>query len=752
MTSVLQLRARRVSVPRALETTRESLGLAALASLFLPSSGYPTALQIGPAQATVQDLLFGMLIAVVLPDAWRSLRARRAAITLLAAFFVTILASALRSPVGVDALVAAGKYIEFVAVGVAIAIVVKSLREPQRVTIVLALGTGLHAIVGLADLIGQGPAAILTARGNSLLGTGEYAAAAALTLIWSVSRLTWGTSRLEQQVTWVAIAVALTAFVAAKSALVLGCGAALLCLAPTFATRWLWRGAVVCVVLVAVVIIGRASDATSLLGADRGAPSAASSLIQQPARGAPLDWQLPYERITPPRLNGGSFTHRIALAHLGVHMAETAPLWGYGWLATSTPSFLRDGPWDSVMQERFPRLDPNLLVSNNPTASHNAYIQTAAETGILGMLLLVGVLSAALAAGAGVVARERRLAPWWVACGLGWSALTAAYLTSSTLFGGQLQTAVFGMGLGMVLQAPTTRRRPKHWLIGMAALAAAAAPMIWFIAARPGGDAPPLSSVVVRDAGTRVDGLDHRFGNASTLEVDNGLLSIRLVNGRLTAGSGRSLAYVRALTGSSVRGRLLVRSANQVSVTYGTARCPNRLVTTLVRGVPGVYLSPEGSTSRAGTVSVRAPRQPILGAQRPQVVTDPVPAAEDVTPLLTGDRSGSTVVALLEDAVATERERTIRIASEPKRRGTFFVAREPAPRAGTPGTYLAPAFGTPSVRVVRSAGPPEALLGRWIPYMLSDRAWSGTVRSASLAANFRAGALAAARSAPKGCA
>lgn len=611
-----------------------------LLSLASRSEEYPLLLQIGSAEIRMQDVLFAVLIAASVPLGVAWMRANRFIAITLGIFVVLVGIAGLRSPVGDPALVAVGKYLEFVLAGAAIALNIRRAGDPGIFTWAFVAATCLNLAVAVGQSLSHsgldGP---LTVRTGGLLGLESAAALAIVTLVWCLGRISRA-AEAERRATMLGVVAALLLLLLAKSVLA---AAALLALAVVSATvdwRAAFRAATfgTALVLVLIVTVGRNADVRSatigttapIAAPDTGptAPSARPVVPNtNPARPkanpatptpktnpatpdagpvapktAPAERppQVPplYNIRQPPRVTGGSFVHRIALAYVGAKLALDSPLLGRGWQSTTSRDFLQEGPYDGYMVNRFPELDPQLFVSSLPNGPHNAYIQLIAEAGWAAAIALVVALLAALVGGF-VAVRRSSTESWQTGVGAAWIALVAVFLMSSSLYGGQIESSF--LGAAVVLGAPAASLAivgARTWLAATALVlcaGAAGAALLFVPASDAQGNA--LARVRALTDGGRGQELFQRGAVAPGGEVvlNNGLLQAALGTRTLALWShtrdpaGRTLISLDP--GAPIARQVITqREADLVSIEGRNAGGQPIIKATLRRGVPIAYL------------------------------------------------------------------------------------------------------------------------------------------------------------------
>lgn len=738
---------------------RELLALACLASLCIRTERYPAIVEIASAVIRLQDILFAALLVVSSAALAAWAREQPLLAVSLATFLVLLFLSAVRSPAGVTAIVGAGRYVEFVVAGVAIALGIRSAR-PSFTTAVLAAGTAALALTAMGDLVQAGPRNLLHGRSGGLLPIETAAAAASFAIVWFVVRLQRLESMAERRFAIGGIVLAAIVLTGAKSVLAVGCVLAVVALLPLLRLRRLLPAIAIATAVLAVAAVGRSSDIASALGGDGAAVTRSAAPVRAQHGGEQMLLPQRYVRRAAPSPRGGSFVHRIALAYLGVRIAQDAPLLGYGWLATSDPGFLRNSRADLHMLERFPDLEPALLVSNMPASSHNAYLQTAAEVGLPATALLIAVLLLVLVPGLAALHRHRRVAPWQMACGVGWLVVLVVFLSSSTLFGGQLETAMLGVAVAFGSNPNRERVGPRRWLLAVLAVGAL---LVSALAAltqtTPQTEPPSLSRVVAAQAGHELLSEGTLAGSPASVELRNGLVRVRVHGDRLdlTAARavsgrfGRATAHARlAELGRTHSVRLARRTADVATLEFLTSDDVPVAALTLVRGVAGVYVT-DGSGAR---LTLPGMDSLITGRTRRRAMLD----LRDVAPRRLGPgtpavaiRKGphglGVVLVPLEPAAVAAHAGSIELSMASP--GASFVGVYPfpstdsSPRVGSlaSGTYLAaPTSRGAGSHLLRSSTDPSRWdpVRAWIPFALDDTARSGVAELASLAFSYRA--------------
>jgi O-antigen ligase len=143
---------------------------------------------------------------------------------------------------------------------------------------------------------------------------------------------------------------------------------------------------------------------------------------------------------------------RAVVGAAGLEVAARHPLIGVGWRQSSQPHVIGDPEVMSSVRARFAGTKEEFFPDVKATSVHNAYIQVAAEMGLIGLALLGAVLFSL----ARDVRRIIRHVPqgtltwrqlWYLAWGL---VLILVWLNDNSLFGGQPETVALAAFAGMI--------------------------------------------------------------------------------------------------------------------------------------------------------------------------------------------------------------------------------------------------------------------------------------------------------------
>jgi O-antigen ligase len=139
-----------------------------------------------------------------------------------------------------------------------------------------------------------------------------------------------------------------------------------------------------------------------------------------------------------------SYAHRTLLAYIGGRIWLDNPVTGVGWQASSEEWAY--GPYLADAHARFPDEPDQAFPSpEHPWGVQLLYVQVAADLGIAGIVVLVGLAAAAVAAGV----RNLRSSPVALA-GLGWLAVAAGVWAGIGLISGLPLEALTWIAVGLV--------------------------------------------------------------------------------------------------------------------------------------------------------------------------------------------------------------------------------------------------------------------------------------------------------------
>ena len=155
----------------------------------------------------------------------------------------------------------------------------------------------------------------------------------------------------------------------------------------------------------------------------------------------------------PGRLEFTSSTtmHRVLVGAAGLEIFRHHPVIGVGWQQSSKPEYIGDPEINRALGRRFPDAYPHLFPDVRPTSVHNLYIQTLAEAGIIGFIVLMGAFAVTFGRIRSLVRRlEGDQWAYQTARFLALSLLLMViWLNENSLFGGQLPTNLIVLVIGL---------------------------------------------------------------------------------------------------------------------------------------------------------------------------------------------------------------------------------------------------------------------------------------------------------------
>jgi O-antigen ligase/polysaccharide polymerase Wzy-like membrane protein len=330
-------------------------------------------------------------------------------------------------------LITAAKIGEYALLAPAVVLLLRRRRDVDRFLFVFvgwsvaASGWGLLQFLGLVDeFSGKRPGQ----REVSFLGIHDFAAFSAATLAVGLAGIALGE---RQRIVWVAAAAGavgsvLAASVFAFSGIVLAVilAAEVGRRAGMLTVRRAWALAAITVAVAGGVFELRAGDVTNFLSfLGHAKPTAAQS--QDIQTGA----------------------HRVVLAYIGLRIWEDHPLLGVGFERSTT----QYGPYVAAAKRKYPHEAP----SSFPSPQHewgvqNLWVQTLADEGIVGLVLLLSTFAAGLVLALRALRQSRLLAliaAGWILVAAGtWNAngiLAGLPLDALTWFGFGLAATVSGL-------------------------------------------------------------------------------------------------------------------------------------------------------------------------------------------------------------------------------------------------------------------------------------------------------------------
>ena len=371
----------------------EALVLALCVPLLCVHERYNPDVSIAAGPTSVSIALSDVAVLIILVAAARAAQRlgieplRRGGWTLAAAATLIglIVAGTLAGPILTEgyplarSLVSAAKFAEYGALAFAVPLIVRRRADALAVAVAVTAVGALAAIVGVLQIIGllgnldHVPAG---RRMPSFVGLHDFAALAGATLgiaIAAIASGTWHRVRALGAVAAVAGVVGVVIAGAMATVLALMLGGVL-----AFATMVSRRT----ISLRRVLAIGGL-----LLAITMGSLSLRSGDV--------ADFIGFLGTQDKPSGNVQSYSQRTVLAYIGVKIFLAHPLTGVGWQASELPVNFK--PHLGAARRRFPEVADEALPSDRHRwGIQNAYVQAAADLGILGLIALLATVATAL--------------------------------------------------------------------------------------------------------------------------------------------------------------------------------------------------------------------------------------------------------------------------------------------------------------------------------------------------------------------
>jgi O-antigen ligase len=169
---------------------------------------------------------------------------------------------------------------------------------------------------------------------------------------------------------------------------------------------------------------------------------------------------------TSQEFHQSSAGQRTVLAAAGLELTERHPLIGVGWRRSEEPEVIGDDELNAVLRARFPETPSDYFPDVSPASVHNAYIQVAADLGLIGVGLFLFMLASLGRDINNVLKRVPRAAPeraplWFMAWGL---ALVLIWKNDNPIYGGQAETVIPFLFVGAIsgLAGTLARQASSH--------------------------------------------------------------------------------------------------------------------------------------------------------------------------------------------------------------------------------------------------------------------------------------------------
>jgi O-antigen ligase len=329
--------------------------------------------------------------------------------------------------------VTAAKYAEYALLAPSLALVLRRGRDLLASLWSLTLWSVVATVVGAAQFFG---AAIfvhgrLGSRQGSFLSEADFAALAGAVLIVGLVALLRPEHGLGRRLgTTATFSGLLGLILAASVASLLGLAAAALALTAVLLLRRelprrrMLAAAALAVIAAAGVVALRGGDLGSFarfLSTSSTSPQAKEKTVQ-------------------------TYAHRTLLAWIGLQIWKDHPVLGAGWQSSEDPSTF--GPYVPAAHRRFPNEPPLAFPTRaHPYSTQDVWVESLAELGIVGLLLLVSMFTAVVVT---AWRAARRVGGAAALIGLGWTMLVLWLWTAQSFVAGIPLDAVTWLGFGLV--------------------------------------------------------------------------------------------------------------------------------------------------------------------------------------------------------------------------------------------------------------------------------------------------------------
>jgi O-Antigen ligase len=341
-------------------------------------------------------------------------------------------------------LVTAGEFVEYGLLAPAVPLLVRRRGDALLVLGVLTAWTATAVLAGVAQFAGAG---ILQAwpaghRQPSFVGTHDFGALAGMAVGVGVVGLLWRVEgRAIRRGLWAALAFGLVGFfLDGSAASIAGLVPAALVAGWVAARRRLVAGRSIVLALAAVVVVSagvvalRAKDFNQFLRFT-GLRSATASTSR----------------------NVQTYSQRTVLAYIGVKIWLDHPAVGAGWQSTKQPATFE--PLLPAAHRRF----PDVAAQAFPSRQHEygvqmLYVETLADLGLVGFVLLVGLLATPLVLGVRAAVRAPAATAAAAVLGVFWLVLSLGLFLAIGLVAGLPTDALLWLATGTVAAAVAAAR------------------------------------------------------------------------------------------------------------------------------------------------------------------------------------------------------------------------------------------------------------------------------------------------------
>ena len=442
-----------MSVPHPLRPSSEALTLAVAIPFLLVHERYSPDFTVGLGSTSVSISAADVAVVAVVAASVSAARShgvgplRRGLVLLVpvAALSAVVLSFAFLGPALVDGyplatkLVSAVKFAEYATLAVAVPLIVRTTEDAFAAVWSLVATACIAALVGVLQLIGLLGNLDHTPAGRrmpSFLGYHDFAALSGITLGLGIAIIAAGRWRDHRSLACAAVVagclgVVIAGALATVIALIAGLALAVVSmrLRGTLTVRRFSAVAGIVTIVVAGSLTLRSSDVGAFVGF-LGSSEASTTQIQ-------------------------TYSQRTVLTYIGARIFAAHPLTGVGWQGSELPAAFE--PFLNDARTRFPDVSVEALPSRrHPWGVQNAYVQAAADMGLLGLTALVAVVLTSL--GRALRVALRPVPPASFALGIGIALLVCALeLAALGLVPGVPATALLWLAVGGAVALPRAR-------------------------------------------------------------------------------------------------------------------------------------------------------------------------------------------------------------------------------------------------------------------------------------------------------
>ena len=320
--------------------------------------------------------------------------------------------------------VTAAKFLEYALLAPAVVLILRSRAELRLVFLVVTAWSVLASAVGVAQFLGANifVSGATGGRQLSFLGFHDFASLSAAAMLLGAAGIALPRLGIERGVAWTAaIAGAVGVVLSAAIAAVVGILAA--------------SGA-----LLVATFVRKEADARRLVAA--GAVVAVALAGAVGMRSTDLGRYIGFLHTEHKRGSVESYAHRTVLAYIGYRIWRDHPVAGVGWEGSGEPS--RYLPYVPAARAKYPG-EPDLAfpTANRRYGVQNFYVQTLADLGVVGLLLVAAVFGSAIWLAA------RRLGGTGATVGLLWTLLVGGLWIAQGVVAGLPLDALTWLAFGL---------------------------------------------------------------------------------------------------------------------------------------------------------------------------------------------------------------------------------------------------------------------------------------------------------------